>query len=66
MYGCLHIFRSLAKVNELYYKSSSLFPEEKLKYTSLIDIGYLMRQVKVDHGDKVNSYELVLIVLFFL
>lgn len=62
----MEVFRILAKLNELYYKSSSLFPEEKLRYTSLIDIGYLMRQIKIERSDKINSYELCLLVLFFL
>jgi hypothetical protein len=66
VYDCMELYRILAKLNELYYKSSSLFPEEKLRYTSLIDVSYLMRQVKIERGDALNSYELVLLVLFFL
>lgn len=52
----MEVFQILAKVNELYYKSSSLFPEEKLRYTSLIDVSYLLRQIKITRGDKMNSY----------
>ena len=66
MYDCMEIYHILTKINELYFKSSSLFPEEKLRYTSLIDISYLMREIKIEHGDKVNSYELILLILFFL
>ena len=66
MYDCMDIYHILTKINELYFKSSSLFPEEKLRYTSLIDISYLMREIKIEHGDKVNSYELILLILFFL
>lgn len=66
IYDCMPLYRVLAQLNELYYKSSSLFPEEKMRYTSLIDVSYLMRQVKIERGDTINSYELVLLVLFFL
>lgn len=52
----MQLYRILAHLNELYYKSSSLFPEEKMRYTSLIDVSYLMRQVKIERGDAINSY----------
>ena len=56
MYDCMEVFRVLGKLNENYFKSSSLFPEEKLKYTSLIDVSYLMRQIRIERGNKINSY----------
>lgn len=65
-YECMGIFQSLAKLNELYFKSSSHFPEEKMRYTSIIDVCYMMRQVKLEHGNKLNSYQLIMVIFFFL
>jgi hypothetical protein len=62
----MSLYRTLAKLNEHYYKSSSMFPEEKLKYTSLIDVSYMMRQVRIENGNKISSYELILLIFFFL
>ena len=43
-----------------------MFPEERLKYTSLIDISYLIRQFRIERGNKISAYELILLVFFFL
>ena len=66
LYDCMPLYCILAQLNENYFKSSSMFPDEKLKYTSLIDVSYLMRQVRIDHGNKMSAYELILMVFFFL
>ena len=47
MYDCMGLYHTLAKLNENYFKSSSMFPEERLKYTSLIDVSYMMRQIRI-------------------
>ena len=66
IYDCLPLYATLTHTNELYFKSSSLFPEDRLRYTSLIDANYLMREVRVRHGECITSYQLVLFLLFFL
>ena len=56
IYDCMPLYTTLAQTNQLYFKSSSHFPEDRLRYTSLIDANYLMRQVRVQHGDRITSY----------
>jgi hypothetical protein len=65
-YKCEPIYEILLKLNEFYYKNSSVYPEDQLKYTSLIDIAYMFNQLKLKMGEKLRCVELVLTVLFFL
>lgn len=65
-YNCLPIYRTLLDVNELYFKNSSICPDERLRYTSIIDVCYMLKQVKQQLGRFLNCYSLILLVLFFL
>ena len=53
-------------MNENYFKNSSYYPEDKLKYTSLIDVAYMCNAIKQKHGDKMSSTQMLLIIFFYL
>jgi hypothetical protein len=64
--SCEAIYRTLLKLNESYFKNSSHYPEEKLKYTSLIDVAYMFNAVRQEHGERMSSLRLLLIIFFYL
>lgn len=45
-YDCLDVYKVLLGLNEKYFKNSQEYPEQKLKYTSVIDVAYMIRKVK--------------------
>ena len=65
-YDAIEVYEILLKINEFYYKNSSVFPVDKLKYTSLIDIAYMFKQLRLNLGTKLKGMHLILTVIFFL